>query len=67
MICISQSETEYKQLYLGGYDMNKGGNYTSLRVKPFQHNPFVSYPESIDWRTKNAVTDVKNQVNDKLL
>ena len=32
-------------------------------VKMFEAPEGVSYPESLDWRTKGAVTSVKNQVS----
>lgn len=36
----------------------EAGNYTKF----YEEDPFQSYPESVDWRTKGAVTNVKDQV-----
>lgn len=33
------------------------GNYTKI----YEADPYQSYPESVDWRTKDAVTSVKDQ------
>ena len=38
-------------------------NYTNSNEKLFQRTTDDPYPEQLDWRNKNAVTPVKNQVS----
>ncbi|CAI8032361.1 Silicatein [Geodia barretti] len=53
------SDTEFESLYLSKWTHNKTNNYT----KYFKSSSSVSdHPSSIDWRTKGAVSDIKNQV-----
>ncbi|CAI8032372.1 Silicatein [Geodia barretti] len=53
------TEVEYEKRYMT-YRRNTGqGNYTKL------HNPAdfsLDLPESVDWRTNNAITNIKDQV-----
>ncbi len=59
LISTLQTDAEFKELYL----TYKPGNYTHrAHSKVFEPDPYQDYPESIDWRTKNAVTGIKNQV-----
>lgn len=41
------------------YQKNNKGNYT----KVFDRSQYSSIPDSVDWRTSNAVTSVKYQVS----
>ncbi len=59
ILCTDQTDAEFREQYLT-YIKSSEGNYTGVKV--FQADPWRSYPDSIDWRTKGAVTSVKNQV-----
>lgn len=58
---VPQTEAEFREQQLT-YVKNSG-NYTKVFDASSDSS---SYPESVDWRTKNAVTSVKNQVDDEL-
>ena len=52
-----QTDAEYEELLT--YRSIDHGNYT----KVFDASQYSGdYPDNVDWRTKNAVTDVKDQV-----
>jgi len=51
------TEAEFQSMYLGGYKRlpTPAGNFTTVS------KPAKDLPTEIDWRTKGAITDVKNQ------
>ena len=55
---IHQTDAEYEETYTT-YHGSDHGNYTKL-YDPSQHSS--NLPETVDWRTNNAVTPVKDQV-----
>ena len=55
-----QSDSEFEQLYLTSFSAKQQTNHTKL----FEPNPAIAdYPTSIDWRTKAAVSGIKDQVH----
>ena len=58
---LPQTDAEFREQQLT-YVKNSG-NYTKVFEASFDSS---SYPESVDWRTKNAVTSIKNQVHYEL-
>ena len=52
-----QTDSEFLEQY-GTYSKSEK-TYTHSRI--FRSPPMTSYPESVDWRTKGAVTSVKSQ------
>merc|ERR1711970_314324 len=51
------TQAEFQSMYLGGYKRlpTPAGNFTTVS------KPAKDLPAEIDWRTKGAITDVKNQ------
>ena len=55
---LSQTDAEYKEIFLT-YKKGK----TLAKTKVFNSSHYAgNLPESVDWRTNNAVTGVKDQV-----
>ena len=54
-----QTDKEYQEMYMT-HRVADHGNYT----KVFDRSPYSAYlPDSVDWRTSNAVTSIKYQVH----
>ena len=58
LLLFSQTGQEWAEKS-GTYESDTSGNYT----KYYEADPLQYYPDTVDWRTKNAVTKVKDQVN----
>ena len=59
MNLLFQSDSEFERLYLPKFTGKQTNNCTEY----YKSSPALSdHPASIDWRTKGAVSDIKNQV-----
>ena len=54
-----QTDAEYEEMYMT-YRSIDHGNYTKV-YQPSHYSG--NLPDTVDWRTNNAVTGIKNQVN----
>ena len=61
MINNVQTSEEFEEIHTCYHHMNinKTGRLT---YKSFRSPKFLSLPDTVDWRTKDAVSDVKDQV-----
>ena len=63
VVCLFQTDKEFEETYLTYREIDHG-NYT----KVFDANQYsADIPDTVDWRTSNAVTGIKNQVYHKHL
>lgn len=59
-VSLLQTDSEYQEVILTYQkaDYSKAGD----RVKVYQPEPGLQLPDSLDWRTRSAVSKVQNQV-----
>jgi cathepsin L len=51
---------EFSSIY-NGYMPSLRGETTKMKSKTFEYDPSIKTPDSVDWREKGYVTEVKNQ------
>ncbi len=63
IIIIIQTYSEWQDSYLHQYKSNNCSEGTDIVKRLSTKGQVPPYPKTLDWRTKNAVSPVKNQVS----
>ena len=63
-MCHEQTSEEYKEVHTcySHLTNNTTGKSSRLTYQSFRPPKFLSLPDTVDWRTKDAVSDIKDQV-----